>query len=198
MAPANGRSRPGVSPVSVAGGLFLVSVGVHVAAMFPAYPGTPPTPIVSVPYLTAVYIILELGWALAAVLVLTRASIRGGLALAAGLGTVELGFVISDLASTGQVPARNAPGILAGYRRPGGRLCRCTGRGERGPDGAATAEPDRRLDESPGTGHRCRSTGRRCCFLAQLGPVPPGHFNRPDSDVHPRRRLLAAGRGNGR
>jgi hypothetical protein len=110
-ASTKGRARTGPDPVGVAGGLFLISVGVHVAAMFPAYPGNPPAPIVSIPYLTAVYIILELGWALAAVLVLTRASVRGGLAFAAGLGTVELGFVISDLASTGQVPARNAPGI---------------------------------------------------------------------------------------
>jgi hypothetical protein len=79
--------------------------------MFPAYSGNPPLPVVSVPYLTAVYITLEAGWALAAGLVLSRVSVRGGVALGAGIGGVELGFLVADLASTGEVSGLGAPGV---------------------------------------------------------------------------------------
>ena len=87
------------------------SVGLHIGAMFPAYPGSPATPVVQVPYETAVYICLEVGWALAALAVLTRWSPRGGVALGAGLGAVEVGLVVTDLTIGFQVSNGSAAGI---------------------------------------------------------------------------------------
>jgi len=60
---------------------------------------------------TAIYVGLEVGWALAAVLVLTRASVSGGTALAAGVGALELGYLISDTASSVQVYNASTPGV---------------------------------------------------------------------------------------
>jgi hypothetical protein len=105
------RAKPGWRDVIVAGALLSLCVGLHIAAMFPAYSGNPPAPVVSVPYQLAVYITLEVGWALAAALVLSRVSVRGGVALGAGIGAVELGFLVADLASAGQLSARGAPGV---------------------------------------------------------------------------------------
>lgn len=105
------RSKPEWRDVVVAGALLVLCVGMHVAAMFPAYSGNPPASVVSVPYQLAVYITLEVGWASAAALVLSRVSVRGGVALGAGIGGVELGFLVADLASAGQVSGRGAPGV---------------------------------------------------------------------------------------
>ena len=107
----SGRAKPGGREVVVAGALLVLCVGLHIAAMFPAYSGNPAAPVVSVPYQLAVYITLEVGWALAAALVLSRVSVRGGVALGAGIGAVELGFLVADLASAGQVSGRDAPGV---------------------------------------------------------------------------------------
>jgi hypothetical protein len=79
--------------------------------MFPAYPGNPATPVVDIPYETAVYICLEVGWALAALAVLTRWSPRGGVALGAGLGAVEVGLIVTDLTIGFQVSDGSAAGI---------------------------------------------------------------------------------------
>jgi hypothetical protein len=105
------RAKPDGRDVIVAGALLVLCVGLHIAAMFPTYSGNPPAPVVSVPYQLAVYITLETGWAVAAGLVLTRVSVRGGVALGAGIGAVELGFLIADLSSAGQVSSRGAPGV---------------------------------------------------------------------------------------
>jgi hypothetical protein len=78
---------------------MVAAVGLHIAAMFPAYAGSPATPVVQTPYETAIYICLEVGWALAALAVLSGWSARGGVALGAGLGTVEVGLVLTDVAS---------------------------------------------------------------------------------------------------
>lgn len=86
------------------------AVGLHVAAMFPPYPGSPPTPVVDSPYETAIYICLEVGWALAALAVLSRLSVRGGVALGAALGSIEVGLVLTDLASGFQVSSGDAAG----------------------------------------------------------------------------------------
>ena len=88
-----------------------LAVGLHIAAMFPAYPGNPANPVVAAPDETAIYICMEVGWALAAVLVLSRLSLRGGIALGAALGAVEIGFLITDTASGLQVSSDAAPGI---------------------------------------------------------------------------------------
>ena len=109
--PLTDCAKPEWSDIVVAGALLVVCVGLHIAAMFPVYPGNPPAAVVSVPYQLAVYVTLEVGWALAAALVLSRASVRGGVALGAGIGGVELGFLIADLASAGQVSSRSTPGV---------------------------------------------------------------------------------------
>jgi hypothetical protein len=108
---AGSGAKPAGREVAGAGALLVLCLGLHIAAMFPAYAGNPPTPVVSVPYQTAVYVILELGWAVAATLVLSRVSVRGGVALGAGLGAVELGFLVADLASAGDAFGRGAAGV---------------------------------------------------------------------------------------
>ena len=90
---------------------MVAGVGLHIAAMFPAYPGNPATPVVQTPYEVAVYTCLEVGWALAALLVLTRWSFRGGVALGAGLGVVEVGLIVTDLTIGFQVSDGSAAGI---------------------------------------------------------------------------------------
>jgi len=90
---------------------MVLSVALHIGAMFPAYPGSPPTPVASSPSEAAIYICLEVGWALAAVLVLGRISVRGGIALGAGLGAVELGFLVTDVASGFLVSNGAEPGV---------------------------------------------------------------------------------------
>jgi hypothetical protein len=85
-------------------------VGVHIAAMFPAYTGNPPVSVVSTGYETAVYICLAVGWTAAALLVLTRLSVRGGVALGAGIAAVELGLLVADLAGAVQ----SSGGVTAG------------------------------------------------------------------------------------
>ncbi|MGC8627154.1 MAG: hypothetical protein ACP5VR_06270 [Acidimicrobiales bacterium] len=65
----------------------------------------------SSPVETAIYVGLEIGWALAALLVLTRVSVTGGTALAAGVGALELGYLISDTASSVQVYNADTPGV---------------------------------------------------------------------------------------
>ena len=108
---AGSRPRPTWPATLLAGGLLAASVGLHIGAMFPAYPGSPATPVVDIPYETAVYICLEVGWALAALAVLTRWSPRGGVALGAGLGAVEVGLIVTDLTIGFQVSDGSAAGI---------------------------------------------------------------------------------------
>jgi len=87
------------------------AVGLHIGAMFPLYPGNPAAPVVQDPYELAGYICLEVGWALAALLVGLRWAPRGGAALGAGLGAVEIGLVVSDLSSGFQVGEGGDPGV---------------------------------------------------------------------------------------
>jgi hypothetical protein len=91
--------RPTFAEVALGGVLLLICLGMHIGAMFPPYPGLPASPVVSSSWEIAVYVCLELGWALAAVLVLSRISVRGGAALGAGLGAVELGLLAVDIAN---------------------------------------------------------------------------------------------------
>jgi hypothetical protein len=107
--------RPARPDVLVAGGLLLLSVALHIAAMFPAYAGDPAVSVVSTPYELAEFICLALGWTVAAVLVLSRVSVRGGVALAAGIAPVELGFLIADLAGTAQGSARPTAGVWLAF-----------------------------------------------------------------------------------
>jgi hypothetical protein len=95
--------RPAFTEIALGGGLLLICLGLHIGAMFPPYPGLPASPVVSSSWEIAVYVCLELGWALAAVLVLSRISVAGGAALGAGLGTVELGLLAVDIANGFQV-----------------------------------------------------------------------------------------------
>ena len=94
-----GAPRPAFSEVALGGVLLLVCLGLHIGAMFPPYPGLPASPVVSSSWEIAVYVCLEIGWALAALLVLSRISVRGGAALGAGLGAVELGLLAVDIAN---------------------------------------------------------------------------------------------------
>jgi hypothetical protein len=96
--------------IYIGGALMLACLGLHIWAMFPAYPGLPPTPVLSLPHDVAMYVCLEIGWALAAVLVLARISIAGGVALAAGLGAVELGLLLTDLIEGSELHTLYAPG----------------------------------------------------------------------------------------
>lgn len=96
---------------AVAGTLMLVAVGLHVAAMFPAYPGDPPAAIVSLPHDIAMYVCLEVGWAVAAVLVFTRAHAAGGAALALGLGMVEACLLASDMVTGFMLGTPSSGGI---------------------------------------------------------------------------------------
>jgi hypothetical protein len=98
-----------------AGALLVLSVGMHIAAMFPAYTGNPPVSVVSIGYETAIYICLALGWAATALLVLTRLSVRGGVALGAGIAAVELGFLVTDLAGAVQGAGRPTPGVWLAF-----------------------------------------------------------------------------------
>jgi len=95
--------RPAFTEVALGGGLLLICLGLHIGAMFPPYPGLPASPVVSSSWEIAVYVCLEIGWALAAVLVLSRVSVAGGAALGAGLGAVELGLLAVDIANGFQV-----------------------------------------------------------------------------------------------
>ena len=95
--------RPRFAEVALGGALLLICLGLHIGAMFPPYPGLPASPVVSSSWEIAVYVCLEIGWALAAVLVLSRTSVRGGAALGAGLGVVELGLLAVDIANGFQV-----------------------------------------------------------------------------------------------
>jgi hypothetical protein len=94
-----GAPRPAFSEVALGGALLLICLGLHIGAMFPPYPGLPASPVVSSSWEIAVYVCLEVGWALAALLVLSRISVRGGAALGAGLGAVELGLLAVDIAN---------------------------------------------------------------------------------------------------
>ena len=88
------------------------AVGLLIGAMFPAYLGSSSaSSVVQTPYEMAVYICLEAGWALAAFAVLTGWSLRGGVALGAGLGAVEVGLVLTDVASGFQISNGSAPGV---------------------------------------------------------------------------------------
>ena len=106
----------------LAGALVVLAVGLHVAAMFPDYPGSPARPVTASADETAIYICLEVGWALAALLVLTRLSVRGGAAFGAGLGAVELGLLLTDTASGLQVSNDAAPGIWLAWAGLGAGL----------------------------------------------------------------------------
>ena len=90
---------------------MVACVGLHIAAMFPQYTGKPPTAVVASPDETAIYICLEAGWALAALLVLSRTSVRGGVALGAGLGAVEVGLLTTDMAILLRGSNGSAPGV---------------------------------------------------------------------------------------
>lgn len=98
-----GATRPAFSEVALGGALLVICLGLHIGAMFPPYPGLPASPVVSSSWEIAVYVCLEIGWALAALLVLSRISVRGGAALGAGLGAVELGLLAVDIANGFQV-----------------------------------------------------------------------------------------------
>jgi len=98
-----GAPRPAFSEVALGGALLLICLGLHIGAMFPPYPGLPASPVVSSSWEIAVYVCLEIGWSLAALLVLSRISVRGGAALGAGLGAVELGLLAVDIANGFQV-----------------------------------------------------------------------------------------------
>ena len=98
-----GAPRPAFSEIALGGALLLICLGLHIGAMFPPYPGLPASPVVSSSWEIAVYVCLEIGWALAALLVLSRTSVRGGAALGAGLGAVELGLLAVDIANGFQV-----------------------------------------------------------------------------------------------
>jgi hypothetical protein len=98
-----GAPRPAFAEVALGGALLLICLGLHIGAMFPPYPGLPASPVVSSSWEIAVYVCLEIGWALAALLVLSRISVRGGAALGAGLGAVELGLLAVDIANGFQV-----------------------------------------------------------------------------------------------
>jgi len=99
--------------------LFLAALALHLAAMWPSYPAeAAKEPIVSSPMEIAIYVGLEIGWAAAAVLVLGRRWAAGGICLAAGLGAVEVGYLIADLATSVQVYNGDTPGVwlaLAGW-----------------------------------------------------------------------------------
>jgi hypothetical protein len=92
-----GLPRPTFSEVALGGALLLVCLGLHIGAMFPPYPGLPPSSVASSSWEIAVYVCFEVGWALAAFLVLSRVSVPGGAALGAGLGVVELGLLGVDI-----------------------------------------------------------------------------------------------------
>jgi hypothetical protein len=102
------------SETVTAGVLMVACVGLLVGAMFPPYSGngasTTPT-VVSMPYETALYVCLEVGWALAALLVLSRLSVRGGVALGAGLAAVQLGLLVTDVTTGLAVSNGSAPGV---------------------------------------------------------------------------------------
>lgn len=102
---------PALAQVLPVGTLLAACLALHLAAMWPAYPQLTNAPIVTSPSETAIYIVLELGWALAAALVLSRVSVRGGVALGAGVGAVELGFLVSDLAGSLLQTNRDTPGV---------------------------------------------------------------------------------------
>ena len=108
-------AKPAGREVALAGGLLLLSVGVHVAAMFPAYTVSPPASVVSMPYEMAEYICLAVGWLVAGLLVLSRLSVRGGVALGAGIAAVELGFLITDLAASVQASGRGTAGLWLAF-----------------------------------------------------------------------------------
>jgi hypothetical protein len=101
--------------VTAAGALLLLSAGVHIAAMFPAYTGNPPVSVASTPYELAEYICLAVGWLVAGILVLSRVSVRGGVALGAGIAAVELGFLITDLAGSVQASGRGTAGLWLAF-----------------------------------------------------------------------------------
>jgi hypothetical protein len=109
--PLTGPSQPSWADVAPVGGLLILCVGMHIAAMFAPYTGNPPVAIVSTGYETALYITLAVGWMAAALLVLARVSVRGGVALGGGLAAVELGFLITDLAGTIQTSSRVTSGV---------------------------------------------------------------------------------------
>ena len=128
-------ARPGWADVAPAGGLLLLCVGMHIAAMFPSYTGNPPVAVVSTSYETALYVCLTVGWAVAALLVLARVSVRGGVALAGGLAAVELGFLVTESGWRNSDLGSCHFGSLACFRRSEPGRCRRAVRGEHGADG---------------------------------------------------------------
>jgi hypothetical protein len=105
-------ARPAAAgPALGAGALLLTCLGLHIAAMWPTYTASLGTAIASSPYEAAAYAGLELGWALAALLVLSRGSVSGGVALGAGLGAVEAGLLFADTAAGFQVSDGSSPGV---------------------------------------------------------------------------------------
>lgn len=101
--------------------LFVVCLGLHIAAMFPSYLATG-VAVVSTSQQTAEFICLEVGWALAAGLVMSSATVPAGVALGLGLGSVEIGFMVSDistsfLVSNGGVPGHwlAVAGLMSGF-----------------------------------------------------------------------------------
>jgi len=101
---------------------MLLGMGLHVAAMFPDYPGNPAKPVTSSADETAIYLCLEIGWGLAGLLVLSHLSVRGGVAFAVGLGVVEIGLLLTDTASGLQVSNDAAPGIWLAWAGLGAGL----------------------------------------------------------------------------
>lgn len=110
--PVLGEAGPSRVVDSAGGGLLMLAcVGLHIWAMFPDYPGHPATPVISLPHDVAMYVCLDVGWALAAFLVLSRVSVSGGVALGAGLGAVEIGLLVTDVVAGVETGSTSAPGI---------------------------------------------------------------------------------------
>ena len=83
--------------VAACGALMVVAVALHVAAMFPLYPGDPAAPVTALPHYIAMFACLEAGWAGAAFLALTGRWLREAVALGAGLGLVEAGALVANV-----------------------------------------------------------------------------------------------------
>ena len=95
--PSTDAAVPARGQVASAGALMVAALALHVAAMFPAYPGQPPSPVAALPHYLAMFVCLEAGWALAAGLVLVGGRLRQGVALGAGLGLVEAGLLVANV-----------------------------------------------------------------------------------------------------
>ncbi|MGH9107151.1 MAG: hypothetical protein ACRDZX_15245 [Acidimicrobiales bacterium] len=104
-------TRPRTVDTTGAGVLMLACLGLHIGAMFPPYIGDPPASVASLPHDIAMYVCLEVGWAVAAVLVLAGSEARAGTALGAGLGAVETGLLATDVVVFFEQPSSSSAGL---------------------------------------------------------------------------------------